>query len=135
MYPTSYERMGGAEKVQALVDRFYGLMDERVEYREIRLLHPQDLTHAREKLYFFLCGWLGGPSLYEERYGHPRLRARHLPFPIGVQERDQWLSCMSQAMEDIAIEPALRRQLRHAFFMTADHLRNRQTIDNVGQTP
>ena len=125
MQSTSYERLGGADKVRELVDRFYDLMDRRPEAQSIRNLHPADLRDSRNRLFLFLCGWLGGPELYTERYGHPRLRARHLPFPIGLRERDQWLFCMYSAMEELGIEENLDRQLRRSFLMTADNMRNR----------
>ena len=73
----------------------------------------------------FLSGWLGGPNLYIERHGHPRLRMRHFPFSIGVQERDQWIACMSQAAHDVGVADPLRNWLLDALFQTADHLRNR----------
>ena len=126
MPPTPYERLGGASKVRELVDRFYTLMDTLPEAWEVRQLHPENLEHSREKLFLFLSGWLGGPSLYMERHGHPRLRARHLPFTIGIRERDQWLLCMFQAMDDMGVEKLLAMQLRGSFFMTADHMRNQQ---------
>ncbi|MEZ5583567.1 MAG: group II truncated hemoglobin [Candidatus Competibacteraceae bacterium] len=129
MPPTPYERLGGAEKVRELVDHFYTLMDTLPEAWEVRRLHPENLDHAREKLFLFLSGWLGGPALYVERYGHPRLRARHLPFAIGIRERDQWLLCMFQAMEDLGVEKLLALQLQRSFFMTADHMRNQPEPD------
>ena len=89
---TPYERLGGEAAVRKLVDRFYDLMDALPEARGIRELHPPDLAGSRDKLFKFLSGWLGGPPLYVEEYGHPRLRARHLPFPIGEAERDAWLT-------------------------------------------
>ena len=95
----AYELMGGETAVRCLVDRFYDLMDEDPDYYGIRKLHPQDLSSSRQKLFMFLCGFMGGPSLYTEKFGEPRMRTRHLPFSIGVSERDQWLSCMSRAME------------------------------------
>ncbi len=122
--PSPYERMGGDDTVRALVDRFYALMDTLPEARDIRRLHAEDLSGARDKLFDFLSGWLGGPQRYVEKYGHPRLRARHLPFPIGVRERDQWLLCMERAMRDVGLPEDLQRQLRDAFFRTADHMRN-----------
>jgi hemoglobin len=100
-------------------------MDLEAAYAELRALHAGDLKHAREKLYLFLSGWLGGPSLYIERYGHPMLRARHLSFPIGIRERDQWLACMEQAMVEQGVSDDLRQRLRQAFFQTADWMRNR----------
>jgi hemoglobin len=122
---THYHRIGGDEIVRKMVDRFYDLMDEDPDYYGIRKLHPQDLAGSRDKLFMFLSGWLGGPGLYVEKYGHPMLRARHLPFAIGIAERDAWLACMLQAMEDVGIEPTLREALLKAFFGTADWMRNR----------
>src|SRR5574343_98223 len=89
---TPYEWLGGEDRVRALVDRFYDLMDLEAGYAELRASHGSDLTEARDKLFWFLCGWLGGPDYYQSRFGHPRLRARHMPFAIGVKERDQWRS-------------------------------------------
>jgi hemoglobin len=121
-----YSLLGGDTGVRRLVDRFYGLMDEVPEYHCIRKLHPQDLAGSREKLYLHLSGWLGGPPLYVEKYGHPMLRARHLPFAIGIAERDAWLACMLQAMEDTGVTEPLRDALLKAFFGTADWMRNRE---------
>jgi hemoglobin len=120
-----YALLGGEAAVRSLVDRFYDLMELEPGYAAIRRLHAADLAHAREKLFLFLSGWLGGPSLYIERYGHPMLRARHLPFAIGVAERDQWMACMEQAMADLGVADDLRSRLRQAFFQTADWMRNR----------
>jgi hemoglobin len=123
--PTPYELLGGEGAVRELVDRFYDLMDLDEAYAGIRSLHPPSLDSSREKLFWFLSGWLGGPPIYLEKIGHPMLRARHLPFPIGVEERDQWLRCMSQAMDDVGLDPDLQRRLAQAFFGTADWMRNR----------
>ena len=122
---THYERLGGAERLRALVNRFYDLMDGEAVFQGIRKLHPRDLTASREKLFMFLSGWMGGPPLYVEAFGHPRLRARHLPFPIGKLERDQWLACMQRAMEEVGVEETLKRELAQAFARVADHMRNR----------
>ena len=121
-----YELLGGDAKVRELVTRFYDMMDSEPGFAGIRRLHKADLSPAREKLYLFLSGWLGGPQLYTERFGHPMLRARHLPFSIGVRERDQWLACMERAMKDTGVKEDLQAQLAQAFFKTADHLRNRE---------
>jgi hemoglobin len=123
--PTPYERIGGDAKVRELVDRFYDLMDYEAKYRELRAAHGSTLESARDKLYMFLSGWLGGPPLYTDRYGHPMLRARHLPFAIGSVERDQWMACMVQAMEETAVPQELRAPLEQALFKTADWMRNR----------
>jgi len=123
---THYERIGGAEKVRALVERFYQLMDELPEAYGIRKLHAEDLQGATEKLYKFLSGWMGGPQLYVEQYGHPMLRARHLPFTISSVERDQWLLCMNQALNEVVEDVALSRELSAAFAKVANHMRNRE---------
>jgi hemoglobin len=121
---TAFEWIGGEDKVHALVERFYDLMDLEPGYKELRAAHGSDLADARQKLDWFLCGWLGGPQHYIERFGHPRLRARHMPFKIGLVERDQWLACMDQAMGEVGLDEALRGKLREAFFGTADWMRN-----------
>jgi hemoglobin len=122
---TPYESVGGDARVRELVDRFYDLMDLEPGYRELRAAHGTTLTDARDKLYWFLSGWLGGPQHYTERFGHPRLRMRHMPFSIGVQERDQWVACMHQAMTEVALDPVLIERLTESFFGTADWMRNR----------
>jgi len=119
-----YAVLGGAAGVRRLVDTFYDRMDADPAYAALRHVHRGDLAGAREKLYLFLSGWLGGPNLYIERYGHPRLRARHLPFAIGNLERDQWLACMGAALDACAVAEPLRGKLLEAFFQTADFMRN-----------
>jgi hemoglobin len=122
--PTPYEQLGGEDGVRRLVDRFYDLMDQDPLVNDIRRMHASNLRMSREKLFLFLSGWLGGPSLYIEKYGHPRLRQRHLPFAIGTRERDQWMRCMRAALDDPAIPDDLARKLEKAFASTADHMRN-----------
>jgi hemoglobin len=123
--PTAFELVGGEERVRALVDRFYDLMDLEPEFAGIRALHPPTLDNSRDKTFWFLCGWMGGPDHYISRFGHPRLRARHLPFAIASAERDQWLRCMAWAMEDIGLPEPLRERLLTSFLDTADWMRNR----------
>lgn len=123
---TFYDLLGGTEQVMALVDRFYDIMDSDPGARDIRAMHPQDLTSSREKLYMFLTGWTGGPQLYIERYGHPFLRRRHMPFSIGEPERDQWMYCMIKAMHDLGIEEPVMLKLAEALYGVADFMRNRQ---------
>ena len=122
---TPYEQIGGERAVRELVDRFYDYMDTLEEAQEIRSLHAKSLRGSREKLFLFLSGWLGGPDLYVQKYGHPRLRARHLPFPIGVRERDQWMLCMTNALNDMKLDDNLKKSLEDAFQRTADHMRNK----------
>ena len=123
---TIYEKIGGDATVSKLVARFYELMDSVPQFAELRAMHPESLEGAREKLYMFLSGWLGGPDLFVEKHGHPMLRARHMPFAIGTMERDQWVACMVLAMEDIGIEETVRTKLLGNFFKTADFMRNKE---------
>lgn len=124
--PTHYQRIGGEQKVRKLVERFYQLMDELPETCGIRKLHAEDLQSANDKLFKFLSGWMGGPQLFVNEYGHPMLRRRHLPFAIGASERDQWLLCMDQALSEVVEDAALRRELSAAFAKVADHMRNQE---------
>ncbi|MCX2864282.1 group II truncated hemoglobin [Paucibacter sp. PLA-PC-4] len=121
---TAFAWVGGEAAVRRLVDRFYDLMDLEPGYAQLRLAHPGGLDNARDKLFWFLCGWLGGPDHYIERFGHPRLRARHMPFRIGIAERDQWVACMAQAMTECELDPALQQRLTESFMGTADWMRN-----------
>ncbi|CAN0095489.1 unnamed protein product, partial [Phaeothamnion confervicola] len=109
--PTPYAMLGGDAKLRALVEKFYSLMDTEPEFYGIRKLHPETLEGSTDKLYMFLSGWMGGPQLYVEKFGHPMLRARHLPYAIGEVERDQWMACMGQAMEACEVPELLRLQL------------------------
>jgi hemoglobin len=129
---THYERIGGEAQVQTLVDRFYDLMDELPEAYGIRKLHPADLGSSRQKLFDFLCGWMGGPQLYIQKHGHPMLRRRHLPFPIGDQERDEWLTCMRLALDEVVADEKLRQELYAAFVKVADHMRNQEAMPQRG---
>ena len=122
---TPYELLGGEAGVRELVDRFYDHMDSLPEAELIRGLHAKSLRGSREKLFMFLSGWLGGPGLYEEKFGHPRLRQRHLPFSIGKAEKEQWLLCMKKAMDDMGLTGELRQFLDQSFERTAEHMRNR----------
>ena len=124
MTESVFEALGGEPVVRKLVDVFYDRMDTDAAFAGIRALHPPDLAGSRDKLYWFLCGWSGGPAHYVERFGHPRLRARHLPFAIGIAERDQWLACMQGAMSDCGLPESLQAQLAEAFAGVADWMRN-----------
>ncbi len=121
---TPFAWIGGEERVKALVERFYDLMGLEPGYAALRAAHGSDLVRARQHLFWFLCGWLGGPQHYTERFGHPKLRMRHVPFVIGIKERDQWLACMDQAMGETGVPADLRSRLRESFFQTADWMRN-----------
>ncbi len=121
---TPYQILGGEDKLHELVDHFYDHMDNLFETRSIRQMHAKSLKGSREKLFLFLSGWLGGPDLYIEKYGHPMLRRRHMPFSIGKKESEQWLLCMQKAMDDMAIDGDLRSLLNQSFRQTAEHMHN-----------
>ena len=121
---TPYGQLGGEDGIRQLVRRFYELMDTLPEAWDVRQMHPEDLSGSEEKLFKYLSGWLGGPPLYEQEFGHPRLRARHMPFAIGTRERDQWVACMLLAMEEVGIAEPMRERLLQSFFKTADFMRN-----------
>jgi hemoglobin len=121
-----YELIGGEAAVRQLVDRFYDLMDSAPEAATIRALHAKSLKASREKLFQFFSGWMGGPQLYVERFGHPKLRMRHFPFSIGAKERDEWLWCMGRALAEQEMPDYLRAHLLQRLQQLADHMRNRE---------
>lgn len=129
-----YESLGGPNKaeiqIRSLVETFYQHMDTLPEAKDIRSQHSQDLSESIQKLYLFLVGWTGGPQIYIEKFGHPRLRARHMPFKIGIQERDQWLLCMFKAIDDVKIPEPISTELKKSFAHIADFMRNQPEQTN-----
>lgn len=125
MGTTHYQRLGGEAGIRALVTRFYELMDTLPETADIRAMHARNLKGSEAKLFDFLSGWTGGPPLYVEKHGHPRLRQRHMPFSIDGAARDQWMLCMRRALEDAVADAALREELEAAFRKVADFMLNR----------
>jgi hemoglobin len=125
---TLYDLLGGepeaTHKIREIVEAFYDVMDSDEKAKTIRLMHPEDLTPSREKLFMFLTGWTGGPQLYTERYGHPFLRRRDLPFKIGEDERDQWIYCMTKGMLNLKMEEEKIKALLNALYPIADFMRN-----------
>ena len=123
-----YDLLGGEpeaiNQIRAIVEAFYDVMDSDEKAKTIRLMHPEDLTSSREKLFMFLTGWTGGPQLYIERYGHPFLRRRHLPFKIGEEERDQWIYCMTKGLLNLKMEEEKIKALLNALYPIADFMRN-----------
>lgn len=122
--PSLYEMPGGETGLRSLVDRFYDVMDSAPEAATIRAFHAKSLKQSREKLFMFLSGWSGGPQLYVERFGHPRLRMRHMPFAIGTVARDQWLGCMNKALDESHLNPSVVVYLKTRFAEVADFMRN-----------
>ena len=123
---TPYEVIGGETAIRNLVERFYYYMDTLPEAKGIRDIHQADLTSAETKLFKYMTGWLGGPNLYIEEYGHPMLRARHLPFAIGESERDQWMLCMNKAIDEVPMDSRLKTSLQTALQDLATHMINKE---------
>ena len=121
-----YQLVGGEDGLKSLVERFYDIIDSAPEATRLRALHPKSLKQSREKFFMFLSGWTGGPQLYVEKFGHPRLRMRHIPFSIGIVERDQWIWCMNKALAESNIDPHVIEYLKARFGETADFLRNKE---------
>jgi len=121
---TLHERIGGEEKLRSLVQSFYQYMDELSEAKKVRDMHAPNLKGAEDKLFMFLSGWMGGPSLFIEKFGHPRLRQRHINFVIDESARDQWMLCMKHALDDVVEEKELRDELMQALYGVADFMRN-----------
>jgi hemoglobin len=121
---THYELLGGEPGIRTLVDRFYDLMESSPEAVHVRALHATSLKQSREKLFLYLMGWTGGPPTYVERFGHPRLRQRHMPFAIGARERDEWLWCMKRALDAHDVDGETRVLLWQRLMQLADFMRN-----------
>ena len=120
-----FEQIGGQPTVDRIIDAFYDAMDTLPEAEIIRVLHPKNLGNTRAVLKKFLAEWLGGPRTYSQERGHPRLRARHLPFSIGDAERDAWIFCMRKAMEQEVADPEAREWIVQKLAGVADWMRNR----------
>ncbi len=119
-----FAAIGGSESITCLVDRFYHHMDTLPVASRIRALHPAELAPVKAILVHYLTEWMGGPAVYSAARGHPRLRRRHMPFPIGEPERDAWMLCMRAALSEVVDDPVLRAELDAAFYKTADFIRN-----------
>lgn len=123
---TLYDAIGGEQTIRALCSRFYQLMDTLPEAARCRAIHPPSLEGSEAKLYDYLTGYLGGPPVYVEKYGHPRLRARHFGAEIGPAERDEWLLCFRRAMEETIENPKLRDIIWPPVERLALHMQNRE---------
>lgn len=123
-----YDRIGGEAGLRRMTRRMYALMDELPEAAAVRRLHPADLADSEQKFFEFMSGWLGGPPLFAERRGAPMLRARHLPFSIGMEEVSGWLACFHQAMQETVGDAELRDFLWSRIEPLALHMRNQQAL-------
>ncbi|TNF01651.1 MAG: globin [Sphingomonadales bacterium] len=130
---TPYEALGGEPMVRALCARFYALMDSLPEATACRAIHPPSLKRAEEKLYEYLTGWLGGPPLYTDKYGHPRLRRRHFVAPIGREEIEGWLLCFHTAWNEIVPPSALADEIVKRVDALGWHMANRPLDSASGE--
>lgn len=121
---TLYARIGGEAGVRQLVTLFYDNMEVIAEAKHVRSLHPADLTSSRLKLFQYFSGWFGGPPLYTDLYGHPRLRARHIHVPVKVADRDAWLKCLYSVLETMSLGSDVHQDLLEKIVPMADHMRN-----------
>lgn len=118
---TIYEKIGGAKKVRQLVEAFYPRV---IKHPLLKPIFPEDIRPVMEKQYLFLTQFFGGPPLYSEKYGHPMLRARHMPFPITPERAEAWLECMSQALDEVEIQGKIREVIWSRLVLTAHHMVN-----------
>lgn len=120
---TPYDIMG-EQQVRDLANTFYDIMETDPNAAELYAIHPKPMDIIREKFFEFLSGWTGGPDLFAQKYGHPRLRARHLPFTVNKLMRDQWMYCMDKALLQTVTDKNVRTHLRQAFARLATHMIN-----------
>ena len=123
---TPYERIGGEAGVRKLVHRFYELMDELPEAYQVRKLHPDSLAGSEQNLFEYLSGWFGGPTMYTDKKGHPRMRQRHAPYAVTPAAKDEWMLCMKQSLAETVADEPFRTQLQANFQALADHMVNTQ---------
>lgn len=126
-YRTVYDQAGGDEPFRQLVDVFYrNVADNPV----LRPLFPADLAPGKEWQFLFITQYFGGPARYQAQRGHPRLRMRHMPFAIGVAERDAWLSCMLAAISEVGFASDIAATMRTYFEGTAQFMMNQAPLDD-----
>lgn len=119
----SYQAAGQFDGIRTLVDAFYDAMETLPEAKKIREMHPVDLSESRDKLTRFLCGWLGGPRLYREKYGPIAIPRAHAHLDIQEAERDAWLTCMDAALKQVPYEEGFKKYLMTQLFVPAERCR------------
>ena len=124
-----FERIGGTDVIDRLVEAFYRRMDTLPEARAIRDMHDADLEPVKRVLKRYLTEWLGGPGLYSSERGHPRLRQRHMGFPIGNAARDAWMLCMDGALSETVADEGARQTIHDSMAKLAYWMRNRQDAE------
>ncbi|MDF2179761.1 group II truncated hemoglobin [Aliiglaciecola sp. CAU 1673] len=131
---TLYEMVGGEEAVRVLCNRFYDIMESDPKVAALRAIHVEDLAVTRQKFFEFMSGWLGGPALFTEKYGHPRLRARHLHVPVDDKMIEQWLYCMQQALKQCPADEAVKQAVWQNLVPLARHMKNQEDGSSANQS-
>lgn len=119
----SFQAAGGEAGIRHLVETFFDRMGSDTRFATIYGMHPEDINILRDKLARFLCGWLGGPKLYNEKYGSISIPRVHLHLAIGSTERDQWLTCMAESVAEQPFEPSFKRYLMEQLYVPAEAVR------------
>ena len=122
---TSFLAAGEETGIFRLVNNFFDRMSADERFRTIREMHPDDLEVSRDKLARFLCGWLGGPKLYREKYGGISIPRVHEHLAIATPERDQWLTCMAESVAEQPFAPKFKKYLMEQLFVPAEAVRRR----------
>ena len=121
-----YERIGGHTEIAKLANRFYDVMERDEFAQTVLTMHPKDLSRSRKRLENYLCEWFGGPKLFGEKYVNPEwTKLRHQHLDIGVAERDQWMHCMTTAMQELEFDQDLQKLLTKMFYELAGFVRTR----------
>jgi hemoglobin len=121
----SYKAAGQEEGIRKLVDEFFDRMASDDRFRTIWDMHPDDKEMSRDKLARFLCGWLGGPKLYREKYGSISIPRAHEHLAVATPERDQWLMCMAETVAEQAFDESFKTYLMEQLFVPAEGVRRR----------
>ena len=121
----SFQAAGGEAGIRQLVNAFFDRMGSDVRFSVIYDMHPEDKDVSRDKLARFLCGWLGGPELFQEKYGGISIPRVHEHLDIATPERDQWLTCMRETVAEQPFDEAFKTYLMEQLFVPAEGVRRR----------
>lgn len=121
----SFQAAGGVDGLRRLIDNFFDRMGSDDRFATIHAMHPDDREMSRDKLHRFLCGWLGGPKLYREKYGSIGIPRVHAHLPITTAERDQWLTCMKESVEEQQFAADFKKYLMEQLYVPAEAVRRR----------
>lgn len=123
----SFQAAGGEKGLRRLVELFFDRMSADNRFSTIYAMHPKTNDVSRDKLFRFLCGWLGGPKLYQQKYGAIGIPRVHAHLKIGTSERDQWLTCMSETVDEQPFAADFKVYLMEQLYVPAEAVRRRCT--------